>query len=353
LQFVWGGLVPGARLTLEQRRVIENGKRLGLDQVVVAALIGKHPSTVSRELRRRVGGPIPARRGLPRRGRPPKRPGEYSAEAAHRVAIRNGRRPKRSKLVGRLGAVVSGLLESDWSPEQIAAKLPGMYPDDPDLRVSAETIYQSLFVQGRGELRRELTAHLRTGRTARKPQGTQERRGKLTGTVSFRARPAEAEDRAVPGHWEGDLLLGAVGQGGVITLVERTSRFVLLAPLPGRHDAATVRDVLTSMIARLPTELKKSLTWDQGKEMAEHARFTVETDVLVFFCDPHSPWQRGSNENTNGLLRQYWPKGADLRHLTQAECDAVALRLNTRPRKTLAWHTPAEALNTDLIATAA
>lgn len=256
------------------------------------------------------------------------------------------------KLVGALAAVVSGLLESDWSPQQIAAKLPRMYPDDPGLRVSHETIYQSLFVQGRGELRRELTTHLRTQRTARKPHGTTERRGKLIGMVSIRSRPAEAADRAVPGHWEGDLVLGGVGKGAVISLVERSSRFVLLAPLPQRHDAVTVREALTMMISRLPVELRRSLTWDQGKEMAEHAIFTIEAGVPVYFADPHSPWQRGSNENTNGLLRQYWPKGTDLRDLTQTQCDEVALRLNTRPRMTLDWRTPAEALNGQ-IATAA
>jgi IS30 family transposase len=335
-------------LTLQQREVIENGLRGGLLQAEIAIAIGKDPGTVSREIRRRPGGrmlaPNRARRG---------RPAVYRAAVGQRVAAVNGRRPKPAKMVGQLAAVVSGLLESDWSPQQIAAKLPGMYPDEPQLRVSHETIYKSLFVQGRGELRRELTAHLRTQRAARKPQGKQERRGKLVGMVSFRARPAEAEDRAVPGHWEGDLVLGGVSKGAVITLVERAHRFVLLAPLPNRHDAVTVRDTLTAMIARLPLELRKSLTWDQGKEMAEHARFTIETDLPVFFCDPHSPWQRGSNENTNGLLRQYWPKGADLRGLTQADCDAVALRLNTRPRRTLDWRTPAEALDTELLATAA
>jgi transposase, IS30 family len=340
--------VPGARLTLLQREVIENGLRGGLSQAVIAVAIGKDPATVSREIRRRRHGRMlpPAR---VRGGRPL----VYRAIAGQRVARANGRRPKPSRLVGQLAAVVSGLLEADWSPQQIAAKLPGMYPDDPGFRVSHETIYQSLFVQGRGELRRELTAHLRTQRTARKPQGRAERRGKLIGMVSIRERPAEAADRAVPGHWEGDLLLGGVGKGAVITLVERASRFVLLAPLPNRRDAATVRDVLTTMIGRLPVELRRSLTWDQGKEMAEHARFSVEAGVPVYFADPHSPWQRGSNENTNGLLRQYWPKGADLRHQTQTECDGVALRLNTRPRMTLDWRTPAETLNTTLIATAA
>jgi transposase, IS30 family len=254
-------------------------------------------------------------------------------------------------MVGVLAATVTGLLESDWSPQQIAAMLPVMFPDDESMRVSHETIYQSLFVQGRGQLRRDLAEHLRSRRTARRPQGQPERRGKLPDMISIRERPAEADDRAVPGHWEGDLLLGGIGKGAVITLVERSSRFLLLAPLPGRHDAETTRVALTGMIARLPSELRRSLTWDQGKEMAEHARFRLETDLPVFFCDPHSPWQRGSNENHNGLLRQYWPKGADLRHLTQTDCDNVALRLNTRPRQTLNWQTPAQALNQGLLAT--
>jgi len=251
-----------------------------------------------------------------------------------------------------LGAQVAGLLGADWSPEQISAMLPGMFPDQDGMRVSPETIYRSLFVQGRGELRRELVAHLRTHRTARKPRGRFERRGKLIGMVSIRDRPAEVEDRAVPGHWEGDLLLGGSGKGATITLVERTSRFVLLAPLPSRRTGLDVRLALTQMIGRLPEQLRRSLTWDQGKEMADHARFSLDTDIAVYFCDPHSPWQRGSNENTNGLLRQYLPKGCDMRELDQQRCDEIALRLNTRPRKTLTWNTPAQALDRALIATA-
>jgi IS30 family transposase len=265
------------------------------------------------------------------------------------------RRPKARRLDhGPLREQVWELLRADWSPQQIAAMLPVLFPRDARMRVSHETIYQSLFVQTKGELKRELTAHLRTGRTRRKPPGGGARRHTLgiTDQISIRARPAEAADRAVPGHWEGDLLLGGTGKGAVITLVERSSRFVLLAPLPGRHTAEIARMSLAAMVATLPVELRKSITWDRGSEMAEHAQFKIDTGIQIYFCDPQSPWQRGSNENTNGLLRQYWAKGADLRHLTQTECDDVALRLNTRPRMTLDWQTPAQALNSRLVATA-
>jgi IS30 family transposase len=267
--------------------------------------------------------------------------------------VRRARRPKPFKLTGPLAGVVCGLLELDWSPQQIAAMLPGMFPDDDGMRVSHETIYRSLFVQTRGQLRQDLVAHLRSGRTARKPQGRTAVRGRLVGMVPLSARPAEAADRAVPGHWEGDLLHGAPGRGAVITLVERTSRFVLLAPLPQRHRGVDLRQVLTPLIATLPDQLRRSLAWDQGKEMAAHAQIAIDADIAIYFCDPHSPWQRGSNENTNGLLRQYWPKGADLRDLTQADCDTIADRLNTRPRETLGWKTPAQALDEALRATAA
>ncbi len=201
------------------------------------------------------------------------------------------------------------------------------------MRVCHEVIYQSLFIQTKGELKRELTMHLRSRRQVRKPQTGQAKRATLgiTEDITIRARPAEVEDRAVPGHWEGDLILGSTGKGAVITLVERSSRYVLLAPLPGRHTAELARMSLSEMIATLPLNLRKSITWDRGSEMAQHTRFRIETGVPIYFCDPQSPWQRGTNENTNGLLRQYWPKGADLRGLTQDECDAVALRLNTRP----------------------
>lgn len=339
--------MPGSRLSESERVVIERGLDAGLTQGQIAGALGRCPSTISREVRR-GGGPRCSRRGVRLSGRPRR----YRAARAQAWAVRRGRRPKPCKLVGRLGAVVAGLLEADWSPEQIAAMLPILYPDDDAMRVSHETIYQSLFVQTRGQLRRDLTAHLRTARSDRKPRGKVDGRGRITGMTPISQRPAEAEDRAVPGHWEGDLLMGGVGKGAIITLVERGSRFVLLAPLNTGARAGETRDQLTMLISRLPLQLRKSLTWDQGSEMKQHAQFTIETGLDVYFCDPRSPWQRGTNENTNGLLRQYWPKGADLRQVTQAHCDAIALRLNTRPRKTLNWQTPAEALNQGLLATA-
>ena len=346
--------MPGARLTIHDRGVIERGLAAGLSPAVIAGLIGKHRTTVAREVSRGLGskpGTVvkPARRGGVRFGRPPR----YLASVAQTKAVRRARRPKPCKLVGDLAMVVSGLLAADWSPQQIAAMLPNLYPDHDGMRVSHETIYRSLFVQTRGELRRELTRHLRTQRTARKPQGRAANRGRLVGTTPISARPAEAADRAVPGHWEGDLVLGGVGKGAVITLVERSTRFVLLAPLPDTHKAIDLRAVLTPMIASLPDQIRTTLTWDNGKEMAQHADIAIEAGIDIYFADPHSPWQRGSNENTNGLLRQYWPKGCDMRNLTQADCDEVALSLNTRPRQTLGWKTPREALNAVLGATAA
>ena len=343
--------MPGRRLQVHEREVIQRGLALRLDDGQIAALLGRHRSTVTREIARNSG----VLAGLAPRSRSGHagHPRLYRADRAQGHARRRARRPKPCKLTGRLGTVVAALLRLDWSPEQIAALLPVLFPGQDAMRVSHETIYQSLFVQSRGELRRELTAHLRTRRTARKPQGRPDARGKLVGMVSIRQRPAEADDRAVPGHWEGDLLMGAVGQGAVITLVERATRFVLLAPLPDRHGALDLRQMLTPLIAALPDQLRASLTWDQGKEMADHATITIDTGLAIYFADPHSPWQRGSNENTNGLLRQYWPKGSDLRHLTQADCDTVALKLNTRPRQTLGWKTPAQAIDEALRATAA
>ena len=338
--------MPGRRLQVHEREVIQRGLALKLDDVQIAALLGRHRTTVTREIARNSG----VLAGLA----PRSRSGHAGPPRLYRADRAQGhRRPKPCKLTGRMGLVVASLLRLDWSPEQIAAMLPVLFPGQEAMRVSHETIYQSLFVQSRGELRRELTAHLRTARTARKPQGRTDRRGTLAGMVSIRQRPAEAADRAVPGHWEGDLMMGAVGKGAVITLVERASRFVLIAPLPDRHGALDLRDRLTPLIGALPDQLKASLTWDQGKEMADHATITMETGLAIYFADPHSPWQRGSNENTNGLLRQYWPKGADLRHLTQADCDTIALKLNTRPRQTLGWKTPAQALDEALRATAA
>ena len=348
--------MPGARLREHDRQVIERGVQQGLSVVQIAGLIGKHRTTVARELERGTG----ARAGSPTKGsvvpgvaRRPGRPTVYRARVADRRARARARRPKPCKLSGELGVVVAGLLEADWSPQQITEMLPQLYPDDDGMRVSHETIYQSLYVQTRGVLRRELAAHLRTGRTARKPQSRSEKRGRIVGMVPISQRPGEAEDRAVPGHWEGDLLMGGVGKGAIITLVERTSRFVLLAPLPDSHKAIDLREVLTPMIASLPDKIRQTLAWDQGSEMADHASIAVEADISIFFCDPHSPWQRGSNENTNGLLRQYWPKGCDMRQVTQADCDAIALKLNTRPRHTLNWQTPQQVLDKALRATAA
>jgi IS30 family transposase len=239
-------------------------------------------------------------------------------------------------------AVIEEWLGLEFSPEQISARLKRVYPDDPEMRISHETIYLSLFVQSRGELRRQLTAQLRTGRTRRKPQGRVERRGRITDMVSISERPAEVEDRAVPGHWEGDLIIGAGGHSAVATLVERQTRFVMLGYLGTDRTTATVTGVLKDRIQTLPEQLVCTVTWDQGRELAAHQQFTVDTGVKVFFCDPHSPWQRGSNENTNGLLRQYLPKSTDLAVHDQAALDRIAARLNGRPRKTLGWMTPAE-----------
>ena len=347
--------MPGARLTVEQRRTIERSYRIGLNLDQIASIIGKHKSTVSRELKRNssFGARSPQRRTARGDGQGYRR--GYDAERADRLAQFRARRPKPRRLDhAPLRAAVWKLLRADWSPEQIAESLPAMFPTQVRMRVSHETIYQSLFVQTKGELKRELTSHLRSRRQRRKAQTGGAKRVTLgiTDAIRIQARPAEAEDRAVPGHWEGDLLLGGTGKGAVVTLVERSSRYVLLAPLPGRHTAEIARMSLAEMIATLPLSLRKSITWDRGSEMAQHAQFKLDTDLQIYFCDPQSPWQRGTNENTNGLLRQYWPKGSDLRQLTQTECDDVALRLNTRPRKTLDWQTPGQVLNSGLVATA-
>jgi IS30 family transposase len=236
-------------------------------------------------------------------------------------------------------------LEAWWSPEQIARRLRDEFGDDATMTISHETIYQSLYVQGRGELRRELARCLRTGRAQRRPQGRVEQRGRIADMVMISDRPAEVEDRAVPGHWEGDLIIGKDGKSAIGTLVERATRFVILLHLPNGRNAEAVRDAMTNVIQTLPASLRRTITWDQGVEMAQHVQFSVDTGVDVYFCDPHSPWQRGSNENTNGLLRQYFPKRTEIAHYTQAELDDVAAELNGRPRQTLGFKTPSQALD--------
>ena len=317
------------QLSALEREEISRGVASGEGVRTMARRLGRAPSTVSRELARNGG----------RRG--------YRAQAADAAAYRRAQRPKAAKLTAdrRLrGEVERGLAEG-WSPQQIAARLVVDFPDEAAMRVSHETIYLSLFVQARGALRRELTSALRTGRAMRYPRAKRlpQGRGQLVDMVHISERPAEVADRAVPGHWEGDLILGR-RPSAVATLVERQSRFVQLVALPNGYKAEQVRPALTAAIARLPEQLRKSLTWDQGKEMAEHVQLAVATGVDIYFCDPRSPWQRGSNENTNGLLRQYLAKGADLRQHDQAGLDLIADRLNRRPRQTLGWRTPSEAL---------
>jgi IS30 family transposase len=320
---------PPRCLSMAEREEISRGVAAGESYRQIAARLGRAPSTVSREVTRNGG-----------RHR-------YRAQLADAAAFCRAHRPKATKLVlePRLRAVVEAKLALRWSPQQIAGWLPLAYPQDPVMRVSHETIYLSLFIQSRGALRRELQRCLRTGRAMRYPRGKRlpQGRGQLRDVVLISERPAEAEDRAVPGHWEGDLLLGR-RPSAVATLVERASRYLTLVALPDGCKAEQVRPALAAAVARLPEQLRRSLTWDQGKEMAEHIKFTVDTGVQVYFCDPRSPWQRGSNENTNGLLRQYLPKGADLGQLDQAALDAIAAELNGRPRQTLGFKTPSQAL---------
>jgi transposase, IS30 family len=317
----------GFRLSIEDRIEIAMRISAGESNAEIARGLGRHRSTIGREI---------ARCG--------KRRGHYAPFAAERRARRLACRPKPTKLSKspRLLAAVEAGLRKRWSPQQISAKLRIDHPDDLEMRISHETIYLSLFVQSRGELRRQLAAELRSARTARKSQGQADRRGRIADMVNISERPAEVEDRAVPGHWEGDLILGAGGRSAVATLVERQTRFVMLGYLGQEHTTERVTDALTRRIQDLPTQLKRSLTWDQGKEMAAHRQFTVDSGVQVFFCDPHSPWQRGSNENTNGLLRQYLPKGTDLAVHDQQALDRIAAELNGRPRQTLGWMNPAE-----------
>jgi IS30 family transposase len=314
---------------MAEREEISRGVAVGEPCRQIAARLGRSPSTVSRELTRNGG----------RR--------RYRAQAADAAAFRRAQRPKAAKLVTqpRLRAVVEAKLALRWSPEQIAGWLPLAYPQDPVMRVSHETIYLSLFVQSRGALRRELQRCLRTGRVMRFPRGKRlpQGRGQLRDILPISQRPAEAADRAVPGHWEGDLIYGR-RPSAVGTLVERRSRYVVLFPLPEGFTAQRMRPALTAAVLQLPQQLRRSLTWDHGKEMAEHLQFTIDSGVQVYFCDPRSPWQRGTNENTNGLLRQYLARGADLRQFDQAALDAIAAELNGRPRQTLGFKTPSQAL---------
>jgi IS30 family transposase len=299
----------------------------------IAQELDRHPGVISKEIKRNST-----------------QAGQYRPLGAQQRAERRAKRPKPAKLAqnGALRDFVIDALKQHWSPEQISSVLRVQFPDDPDMQVCAETIYQALYVQSRGALRRDLAARLRTGRAIRRPQRSadrEERRGRLVDTISISQRPAEAADRAVPGHWEGDLIMGRENGSAIGTLVERTTRFVLLVHLPGRHTADELYKSLVPTITTLPDQLRRSLTWDNGKEMAKHAEIAMDTKMPVFFADPGAPWQRGTNENTNGLLRQYFPKGISLRQFDADHLRAVAAELNGRPRETLNWKSPAHAMN--------
>jgi IS30 family transposase len=328
-----GGIRPAPRrrsrlsLTLAEREEISRGLVAGHSIRSIGVSLGRAPSTISREISRNGGRE------------------SYRATEADQAAWDRAHRPKTCKLVQnrKLARIVAAKLQRAWAPEQIAGWLKRTYADDEINRVSHETIYRSLFIQARGALKKELLQHLRRTRGMRRSRHHTQKtadHGRITDTVSIRERPASAEDRAVPGHWEGDLLCGS-HNSQIATLVERQTRYVMLAKVDGQ-DTETVINALIKHAHKLPRELYKSLTWDRGKEMADHKRFTLATDIKVYFCDPHNPWQRGSNENTNGLLRQYFPKGTDLSDHSQAKLNAVARQLNERPRKTLNYETPAE-----------
>jgi IS30 family transposase len=331
-----GGIRPPERrrsrlaLTLAEREEISRGIARDHSLRAIAARLGRAPSTISREVSRNGG--------LQR----------YRASQADQAAWDRAQRPKPCKLVVNraLARLVTKQLRRYWSPEQIAGWLKCTNPNDECCQVSHETIYKSLFIQARGALKKELLQHLRTRRAIRRSRYANQKgdgKGQITNTVSIRERPADVEDRAVPGHWEGDLIFGT-NNSQIATLVERHTRYVMLAKVNSK-DTETVINALIKQAHKLPRELYKSLTWDRGKEMADHQRFTLATDIKVYFCDPQSPWQRGSNENTNGLLRQYFPKGTDLSVHSQAKLNAVARQLNERPRKTLGFQTPAERFN--------
>ena len=337
-----GGIVPAARrrslltLTLAEREDISRGIASGSSIRDIAKGLERAASTVSREVARHGGRPV------------------YRANEADHQAWESALRPKVCLLAihGKLQRIVASKLILDWSPEQISGWLKIQYPDDESMRVSHETIYRSLFIQARGVLKKELVGHLRSKRRIRRSQHSRvggQSRGQIVDAISIRERPAEIEDRAIPGHWEGDLL-GGTKNSHIATLVERHSRFTALVKVPSK-DTAVVVAALSQHVRKLPAALRRSLTWDRGLEMARHKTFTVATNVKVYFCDPHSPWQRGTNENTNRLLRQYFPKRTDLSGYTQSELDKVALRLNQRPRKTLGFETPASRLRASVATT--
>ena len=359
-----GGMAPisvsepsGRYLSLSEREHIDLRWEDGAGVREIARELGRAASTVSRELRLNRLQAHPRKPPLPggARRRPGPAPGafgrvrvRYRAAPAQAKAEARGRRPKAAKLAGnpRLQAFVQHKLETgQWSPEQISGRLVEEFPDDDAMRISHEAIYQALYIQGRGALRRELTVCLRTGRALRKPRRRADgRRERIKDKILISERPAEADDRALPGHWEGDLIIGEDSGSAIGTLVERSTRFVMLLHLPTDHGAEAVRDAIVAQINTLPAALRRSLTWDQGIELARHAEITFATELPVYFCDPHSPWQRGTNENTNGLLRQYFPKGSDLSTHDADHLAAIAAKLNGRPRKTLGFKTPAEVL---------
>lgn len=328
-----GGIPPAKccrsqfALSLAEREEISRGLMAGQSIRSIAEQLDRAPSTVSREIKRNGG------------------PGSYRAAQADGAAWDRAHRPKLCKLVRNrtLARVVAAKLQCQWAPQQIAGWLKHTYPWDEDYQVSHETIYRSLYIQTRGALKKELLQHLRRTRAMRRSRHHTQKtdnHGRITDTVSISERPASLEDRAVPGHWEGDLMFGSLNNQ-IATLVERQTRYVMLVKV-AKKDTQTVVNALIKHASKLPQELYKSLTWDRGHEMAEHKRFTLATDISVYFCDPHSPWQRGSNENTNGLLRQYFPKGIDISKYSQAQLNAIARKLNERPRKTLDYETPAE-----------
>jgi IS30 family transposase len=352
-----GGVVPpyvcaqptGRQLSFAEREEISVGVASGQSINFIARALNRAPSTVLRELRRnhqqyRSRWELDS---TPKRGGRRTLPWNYRAGLAQKRADQAASRPKLSRLATnqRLHDLVQTKLEELLSPEQIAAQLRRRFPKDAEMRVSHETIYQSFYVQGRGALRRELAVCLRTGRALRKPRRrSQERRGRIPGMVNISERPAEVEDRAVPGHWEGDLIMGKHGRSAIGTLVERSSRYLMLLHLPNGGSATEVESAMAAATKRLPQTLWKTLTWDQGNEMRNHAEISVSTGLEIYFCDPASPWQRGSNENTNGLLRQYFPKGTDLKVHQPEYLEFVSAQMNRRPRKTLDWLNPAEAL---------